>query len=84
MIRIFGSKACENCQALIKAFHAAKVAYSYVDVNDDKNEALCDQFEIKKLPHIQIMSGRKVVIEKSGYIQPQAVLALNEAVKKQS
>lgn len=82
-VRIFGSEACVRCQALKKAFDFYAIGYEYIDVNDPKNEKLCDDHNVHDLPQIEAFYpnlNNKVFYKKVGYYNP--IQFLENSVKE--
>lgn len=71
-IRIFGSKDCEKCASLLKAFQYHDISYEYIDADAPENEELCDNNKVDELPHIQALysNNRKVFHNHIGYVSP--------------
>lgn len=79
MIRVFGSKDCVACKRLLASLHRDKVAYSYIDADDDKNQDLCDAFEVESLPFVQILAGNQPVHQFVGaHLEPSTMQALDK------
>jgi hypothetical protein len=76
--RIFGSTSCKTCKKMQKAMDFYGFYYEFVDVDDDKNEALCDKFHVDDIPHIQALSEDtgEVHVQYVGYISPIAFFNL--------
>jgi thioredoxin-related protein len=76
--RIFGSDSCKTCSKMKKAMDFYGFYYDFIDVDDDKNEALCDKFNVDDIPHIQALSEKtgEVHVQYVGYISPIAFFNL--------
>lgn len=74
--RIFGSHTCKECQKLSKAMTMHSIEYDFIDANDEKNDKLCDQFDIEELPCTQAIrsSDGKILLQKIGYFSPMSFL----------
>lgn len=71
-IQIFGSKDCEKCIAVTKAFEYHSIHYVFFDVDSLENQEICDNYNIDELPHIQAIynDNKKVFHTYIGYISP--------------
>lgn len=75
--RMFGSADCDKCKSMQKIMEHHQLVYDFIDANDDKNDKLCDLFNIDELPVIQILdtSRRNLVIAfKIGLVDPMKML----------
>jgi glutaredoxin len=72
LIRIFGTKDCERCQSIVKAFEYHGFPFEYIDADAPENEELCDKYHVDELPHVQAMydDNSKVFYTHIGYISP--------------
>ncbi len=75
-IRIYGVSSCEKCSSLKKAFDYHGFPYEYLDADAAENQAICDQYNVDELPHLQAMYGDndKVFLTHIGYISPTQFL----------
>lgn len=82
-IQIFGSKSCEECSSLIKAFEHHSIHFEFIDADAPENEKLCDSYNVDQLPHIQAVynDNKKVFHTYIGYISP---LVFVEKMKEHS
>ena len=48
-----------------------------IDANADKNQDLCDKYEVNALPHVQIIRqpSKLVLLEYAGYMHPVSLLS---------
>ena len=71
-IQVFGSKDCERCNSLVKAFEHHSVPFQYFDADAPENEAICDKYNVDELPHIQAIynDNHKPFHTYIGYISP--------------
>lgn len=74
--RIFGSSTCDDCTKLIKAMKMYSVEYDFIDANDEKNDAICDRYNIDGLPCLQALrnSDGKMILQRIGYVSPMIFL----------
>lgn len=83
IIRIFGSEECDHCMRVKKEFFDMGIDAMFIDANADVNQELCDNHNVEKLPHIQAMSGGKVIVEKSGpYSANQFIADIAKKISK--
>lgn len=71
-IRLFGSSSCENCKIIKQSLKYYDISYDFIDVDDTKNEKLCDLLNIEEIPVIQIInsSNNSVIRSHTGLIDP--------------
>lgn len=71
-IQIFGSKDCERCVALTKAFEHHAIPFQFLDADATENQELCDRYNIDELPHVQAIydDNKKPFHTHIGYISP--------------
>lgn len=83
-IRLFGSSDCNNCNILKQSLKYYDLSYDFVDVNDKKNDKLCDILNIDEIPVIQILnsSNNKVIASHTGIIDPMKFLKRISGSKK--
>lgn len=62
-IKVFSSKTCASCKLLIKQLDKLNIKYTYIDIDDNVEEAIANK--IMKLPTIIINDKDKV----EGYSQ---------------
>ena len=65
-IRIFGSQNCNNCKTAYTVLQMLKLSYQFVDAFDENTQKICDDNNVNKLPHIQILKAETVLWEKHG------------------
>jgi len=65
VIRVFGTKNCDDCNLIMACLDNALVDYEYVDAlsEDLEIEKICDIYEVDDLPHIQILNKNGKVIK---------------------
>lgn len=82
-IRLFGSSDCNNCNILKQSLKYYDLSYDFVDVNDKKNDKLCDILNIDEIPVIQILSSsdNRVISSHIGLIDPMKFLKRFSASK---
>jgi thioredoxin-related protein len=61
-IRLFGSYDCPNCIDVFRLIKTAKIELEYIDAFEDKNQSICDEYEVDELPHIQFIDDNDEVI----------------------
>lgn len=65
-IRIFGSKDCNNCKSAVTVLQLLKLPYRFINAFDESMQQLCDENNVNKLPHIQILKNNNILWEKHG------------------
>ena len=77
VIRIFSSDECSRCNMFKEECKKFGLPHIIVDANADKNQEMCDKYEVNNLPHIQIIkeSSGLVLLEYIGYIHPVSMLS---------
>jgi hypothetical protein len=74
-IRIFGSNECQVCQTLTGNLRLMQVSFDFVDALNEKSQALCDEFNVDDLPHIQVLDDKgRVVWEDIGDVPLTKIL----------
>ena len=71
VVRLFGSKECPDCVALKNEMKENNIPFVLIDAFAVETQALCDLHEVDTIPHVQIMSGDKVLCS---YIGPKATI----------
>jgi len=71
-IRIFGTKECEKCQSVVKAFDYHAIPFEYIDADAAENDELCEKNKVDELPHLQALyaDNNKAFFNHIGYINP--------------
>ena len=64
-VRFFGSVDCRSCLQLFVTLEKTQVNYEYVDTQDERDEIqdFCDQQNVDKLPHLQILNDKEEVVD---------------------
>jgi hypothetical protein len=72
-IRIFGANECIYCKRLCEEMSMMGVPYDFVDANSSDTQALCDKYNVDKLPHAQCYDrvDGSIVFEHAGTIGAQ-------------
>jgi len=76
IIRIFSSTGCKRCKMFKEECQKFGLPHLIIDANADKNQDICDKYEVNQLPHIQIVRQNSglVMLEYAGYIHPISFL----------
>ena len=76
IIRIFASNGCKRCKMFKEECQKFSLPHVVINANEEKNQEICDKYEVNQLPHIQIMRERSemVMLEYAGYIHPISFL----------
>lgn len=75
-IRLFGSSRCDRCLIIKQSLKYYDLPYDYIDIDDPKNDKLCDILNIDEIPVLQILntSNNSVVRSHIGIIDPMKLL----------
>ncbi len=77
MIRIFGSKTCAKCQALVNGLKLLRLPHQYVDAMADDMQDFCDRHNVAHLPHVQVVTDEgSVAWEKAGGVTLTEIVAV--------
>lgn len=67
----FYSETCGPCKVLDKNLKEAKINYISINVNDDENSQLLEEYSIKNIPTLIIVDDSgKVVDRHTGLMKP--------------
>jgi hypothetical protein len=77
-VRIFGSTTCANCHYIERGLKLLSVPFTFIDAQDEANDAICDLYNVDALPHVQIIDENdQVVWEKAKHVAlPDILFAL--------
>ena len=70
-IRFFGSSNCRNCLQIFVWLEQYCIKYEYFDGHDIENDDvynMCEEQNVDKLPHLQIVHNNNVIDEHIGEI----------------
>jgi arsenate reductase-like glutaredoxin family protein len=76
IIRIFASNGCKRCKMFKEECQKFSLPHVVINANEEKNQEICDKYEVNQLPHIQIVRQNSglVMLEYAGYIHPISFL----------
>lgn len=72
----FYSETCGPCKVLDKNLKEAKIDYISINVNDDENSQLLEEYSIKNIPTLIIVDDSGKVIDR--HIGPMKPLELKD------
>jgi len=52
---VFGKKNCYKCFYFMKTLDFSNIDYTYIDIDDVDNEKICEDNDIDRVPHVQII-----------------------------
>jgi len=74
-IRVYGSDNCERCKVYLPALDEAKIEFVFIDAEDEKNDDLCEEYDIDELPVTQIVEDDgRILGELIGPLQPDFLI----------
>lgn len=76
--RLFGSKDCKTCEKQKKSLRFNGFDFSFIDIDEDKNDQICDKYNVEDVPHLQayLQETGEILLEYVGYVTPPMFLAM--------